>query len=81
MLKVGEVVKIGEKEYKVTDYGDKLPCQDCDLKDCSHNEGYDGLKARMFALSCVDLIPLNTCFKEVVNPDNVESSPQVDGKC
>ena len=66
MLKVGQIVKIGEKEYKVAEVAkESLPCRECDLKDCSRNKGYDELKAKMFALSCVDITPLYTCFKEV----------------
>lgn len=77
MLQKGETVKIGEKEYRVeTEL--KMPCIECDLKDCSHNKDFDELKAHHLALSCVDLMPIGTCFKEI---EIVESSPQVDDKC
>ena len=76
MLKEGEIVTLGNKDYRITKYPNYHVCMKCDLKDCQKNKDYDALKAKMFALSCVDIIPIDTCFKEVV-----EQSPQVDCKC
>ena len=66
MLKIGEKVKIGEKEYNVQHVDDHiLPCVLCNLKDCHKNKEFDKLKASRNAKNCVDLIPIGAYFEEV----------------
>ena len=66
MLKVGEKVKIGEKEYNVQHVDDHiLPCVLCNLKDCHKNKGFDNLKASQCATNCANLIPIGAYFEEV----------------
>jgi hypothetical protein len=75
MLSIKQRVVLGEDVYKVTLVDKtKLPCVECDIRDCYKNKYLDALKAMSLVRSCVDLIPINTCFKKV------EQSPQVDCK-
>lgn len=65
MLKNGEIVEIDGNKYEVIE-DEGMPCKQCELKDCYKSKGLDALKAKHFALSCVELIPLSACFKKVV---------------
>lgn len=76
MLEIGEKVKIGENTYEVTTAKScELSCAVCSFKkECNRSKAFDALKAKHFALHCVDLIPVRAYFKKV------EQSPQVDCK-
>lgn len=66
MLKVGEKVKIGQKEYNVQHVDDHiLPCILCNLKDCHKNKEFDKLKASQNATNCTNLMPIGAYFEEV----------------
>ena len=78
MLKDGQIVKIGNEDYKVVTLKDKeLPCINCAIKRCHMNREFDEFKAKHGALSCVDLIPVHSRFEKI----NVEQTPQVVYKC
>lgn len=72
MLKIGDKVELEGIEYEIV-LNDSYPCKQCSIHHCSKNEALDELKAMHFALSCVDLIPENACFKQI----EVEQAPQV----
>lgn len=63
-LSCGNIVRIGNSNYRVTD-ANNHSCKECDLKDCAKNKDFDKLLAKMHATSCVDLIPIFSCFKRV----------------
>jgi hypothetical protein len=80
MLNFGDVVKLGENNYRVTrtsetgTFYETNPCACCDLRDCTENKDFDALKAKHLVQYCMDIIPIKACFKLV------EQSPQVDCK-
>lgn len=66
MLKVGEKVKMGDKEYNVQHVDDHiLPCILCNLKDCHKNKEFDKLKASQSVTNCANLMPIGAYFEEV----------------
>lgn len=66
MLQNGEKVKIDGQEYEVRRSNANIhSCLVCDIKHCYKNKDLDAIKSHNLVTSCVDLIPLMSCFKKV----------------